>query len=114
RPAKAAPKPPPLTKTVPEDQARAATADADDSLMALPIFRSMPWLRWALPLAAVVLLGVLGVFLWNTLNPGDNRVASRGNGTDGSHPDDRDKPDYKRKTETKKTDEKPKQDDRTK
>lgn len=38
-------------------------ADPDDSLMALPLFRNLPWLRWALPLGAVVLLLVLGVVL---------------------------------------------------
>ena len=36
-------------------------------LIGLPLFRKAPWLRWAVPLAAVLLLAVLGGVLWKTL-----------------------------------------------
>src|SRR5262245_3867229 len=71
RPAKVAR---PVLASKPTEEASAGAAheaDPDDSLMALPLFRKMPWLRWALPLAAVVLLVVLGVLLF--VQPGGRR-----------------------------------------
>jgi hypothetical protein len=91
RPARASTKPPPVTKTGAEESKPANGLDPDDSLMALPLFRQLPWLRWALPLAAVVLLSVLGVFLWNTLNKTDTKVTTRGDSRNGSQQDDKDK-----------------------
>jgi hypothetical protein len=41
--------------------------DTDDNLLGLPQ-HSASWLRWALPLAALVLLGVLAVIGWNSLS----------------------------------------------
>src|SRR5207248_5674744 len=45
--------------------------------MALPLFRKLPWLRWALPLTAVVLLVVLGVVMFRNLNSGEPRGDQR-------------------------------------
>ncbi len=47
-----------------------ADADADEMfLLGLPFYRRGSWLRWALPLAGVLLLAVLGVALWQSINP---------------------------------------------
>src|SRR5262245_16805409 len=116
RPARPATKPPPVTKSLSEDPAQAAAHDADDSLMALPVFRKLPWLRWALPLAAVVLLAVLGVFLWNMLNTPDTKVATRPPADNGGRRDDKDvvKPDDKRKSDDVKKPDDKKKDDKVK
>src|SRR5262249_10312467 len=54
------------------DRTRKATAakapdagpDADDDLLGLPSLRRQPWMRWLLPVAAVLLLAALGVAVW--------------------------------------------------
>jgi hypothetical protein len=46
-----------------------ADADADEMfLLGLPFYRRGSWLRWALPLAAVVLFTIVGVALWQTVH----------------------------------------------
>ncbi|MGH7221940.1 MAG: hypothetical protein ACRELF_01800, partial [Gemmataceae bacterium] len=46
-----------------------ADADADEMfLLGLPFYRRGSWLRWALPLAAVLLFTVVGVTLWQTIH----------------------------------------------
>ena len=46
-----------------------ADADADEMfLLGLPFYRRGSWLRWALPLAAVVLFTVVGVALWQSIH----------------------------------------------
>jgi len=64
----------------------AVDPDADETLLlGLPLFRKAPWLRWALPLAAILLLALLGGILWKTLSgPSGTHVAS--NGTDKRTP----------------------------
>lgn len=57
-----------------------ADADADEMfLLGLPFYRRGSWLRWALPLAAVVLFGIVGVALWQTIHgveqPTSNKYA---------------------------------------
>jgi hypothetical protein len=48
----------------------AADADADEMfLLGLPFYRRGTWLRWALPLAGVVLLVVVAVALWQSIAP---------------------------------------------
>ncbi len=47
-----------------------ADTDADEMyLLGLPFYRQGGWLRWALPLAAVVLFVVVGVALWQLMQP---------------------------------------------
>src|SRR5262249_47594824 len=73
-------KPGPAAAGAPEGQR--AEAEHDETLLTgLPLFRKAPWLRWAVPLAAVLLLAVLGGVLWATLSGdrGRGRVASTGN-----------------------------------
>jgi hypothetical protein len=75
-----------------------ADADADEMLLlGLPFYRRGTWLRWALPLAAVLLVSVLGVALWQAIastnphdpgrqvanNAGDNRKDGTEKGPDG-------------------------------
>jgi hypothetical protein len=46
-----------------------ADADADEMfLLGLPFYRRGSWLRWALPLAAVLLFTIVGVALWQTVH----------------------------------------------
>ncbi len=46
-----------------------ADADADEMfLLGLPFYRRGSWLRWALPLAAVLLIAIVGVALWQTIH----------------------------------------------
>src|SRR5439155_10804832 len=79
-------KPKPARKPVPaatstNGQPGTAEPDADETLLlGLPLFRKAPWLRWAVPLAAVLLLAVLGGVLWKILsNPGGStHVAANG------------------------------------
>lgn len=57
-----------------------ADADADEMfLLGLPFYRRGSWLRWALPLAAVLLIAIVGVALWQTITnvqqPTTNAVA---------------------------------------
>src|SRR5262249_34367993 len=66
--------------------------DADDMfLLGLPGYRRGSWLRWALPLAGVVLLAVIGIALWQSVlgvqqpKPPE-RVASRGDSPDKKDP----------------------------
>src|SRR5206468_1694039 len=49
--------------------------------LGLPLFRKAPWLRWAVPLAAVLLLAILGGVLWRTLSNsgGSTHVPENGN-----------------------------------
>ncbi|HEY7425589.1 MAG TPA: hypothetical protein VH682_15260, partial [Gemmataceae bacterium] len=74
-----------ITNTV---SSGAGDHDADDMLLlGLPLYRRGSWLRWALPLAGVVLLGVVGVALWQSVigvqQPiPSNRVASRESSSD--------------------------------
>jgi hypothetical protein len=107
RPSKSATKPPPVTKSSALESTPMPEGDPDDALLALPLFRKAPWLRWALPLTAVVLLGILGVVLWNNLGGGgDNRVVNRPNGPElpsqkDNQPDkdDREKTDREKQTD---------------
>ena len=56
---------------------QAIDGEADETLLiGLPLFRKAPWLRWAVPLAAVLLLAVLGGVLWKTLS-GDGKESPR-------------------------------------
>jgi hypothetical protein len=60
--------------------------DADETLLlGLPFYRRGSWLRWALPAAAILLLGALGVALWQALGgsgtPDTGKVASAGPST---------------------------------
>lgn len=46
-----------------------ADADADEMfLLGLPFYRRGSWLRWALPVAAVLLFAIIGVALWQTVH----------------------------------------------
>jgi hypothetical protein len=46
----------------------AADHDADEMfLLGLPFYRRGSWLRWALPVAAVLLFAIVGVALWRTV-----------------------------------------------
>jgi hypothetical protein len=48
-----------------------ADADADEMLLlGLPFYRRGTWLRWALPLAAVLLVSALGIALWRAIDTG--------------------------------------------
>jgi cytoskeletal protein RodZ len=43
-------------------------ADADETfLLGLPFYRRGSWLRWALPLAAVLLFAIVGIALWQSM-----------------------------------------------
>ncbi len=54
-----------------------ADADADETfLLGLPFYRRGNWLRWALPLAVVLLLAVVGIALWQTIRSMSQPVAS--------------------------------------
>lgn len=48
-------------------------------LLGLPLFRQAPWLRWALPATAAVLLVTFGVIVWTVLSgsPSNNPPPSR-------------------------------------
>ena len=97
-------KPPPVTKSMP-DEASVPEHDGDDTLLALPMFRKAPWLRWALPVAALVLLGILGVVLWNNLGgPTDNRSAREKKEIDNQDDRDKTKTDDKTRSTDRKTD----------
>jgi hypothetical protein len=55
-----------------------ADADADEMfLLGLPFYRRGSWLRWALPLAGVLLLAFLGVALWQSINPVRDTTSSQ-------------------------------------
>ncbi|MHB1425293.1 MAG: hypothetical protein ACYC3I_19155 [Gemmataceae bacterium] len=57
-----------------------ADADADEMyLLGLPFYRRGSWLRWALPVAAVVFFTVVAVALWQSIQPG-TPVAQKSNG----------------------------------
>jgi hypothetical protein len=77
RPAKPVHKPASSVTKSPGEVDGVPGGDADDTLMALPLFRKLPWLRWALPLTAVVLLVVLGVVMFRNLNSGEMRGEQR-------------------------------------
>lgn len=50
------------------DSSSSAHSDADEMfLLGLPFYRRGSWLRWALPLAAVVLFAIVGVALWHSI-----------------------------------------------
>ncbi|MBI1914299.1 MAG: hypothetical protein HYS12_06115 [Planctomycetes bacterium] len=88
--------------TSPNGQPATTEPDADETLLlGLPLFRKAPWLRWAVPLAAVLLLAVLGGVLWRTLSNsgGGTRIAANGNPSDES-PKDRDADRQKDKDKT--------------
>ncbi len=62
------------TSALPREQ------EGDETLlMGLPLFRQAPWLRWALPVAAVVLLTVMGLALWSALPRHQSELANRDN-----------------------------------
>jgi hypothetical protein len=68
-------------------------ADADEMfLLGLPFYRRGSRLRWALPLAGVVLLAVLGVAIWQTIPHFHTpQVAEAKNDTDNGDQDKKDK-----------------------
>ena len=55
-----------------------STSEGDETLLiGLPLFRKAPWLRWAIPLTAVLLLAILGGVLWKNLSGDEGgRVAA--------------------------------------
>jgi hypothetical protein len=54
-----------------------ADTDADEMfLLGLPFYRQGSWLRWALPLAAVLLFIVVGVALWQLISSEQQPVSS--------------------------------------
>ena len=54
-----------------------ADADADETfLLGLPFYRRGNWLRWALPLAVVLLIAVVSIALWQTIRSMSQPVAS--------------------------------------
>lgn len=56
--------------------ASSADRDADEMfLLGLPLDRRGSWLRWALPLAAVVLFAVVGVALWQSIHSTEQPTA---------------------------------------
>src|SRR5262249_22730424 len=64
-----APRPAPAPASPNGQPPAPAEPDPDETLLlGLPLFRKAPWLRWAVPLAAVLLLAVLGGVLWQTLS----------------------------------------------
>lgn len=53
-------------------------ADADEMyLLGLPFYRRGSWLRWALPLAAVLLIGIVGYALWQSIQVEPTSVVQR-------------------------------------
>jgi hypothetical protein len=118
---KPAPKPVPAATSTNGQPADSAEPDADETLLlGLPLFRKAPWLRWAVPLAAVLLLAGLGGILWKTLSGsgGSTHVAANGKPNEES-PKDRDadqKKDQEKKPEnpTDPDKNKPKDSDKTK
>jgi len=115
---KPAPKPVPAA-TSPNGQPANAEPDADETLLlGLPLFRRAPWLRWAVPLAAVLLLALLGGVLWKTLasSGGSPHVAANGNPNDDSAKDRKadQKKEEKKEDKTKQPDKGPAKDKSTK
>jgi hypothetical protein len=65
-----------------------ADADADEMLLlGLPFYRRGTWLRWALPLAAVLLVSALGIALWQAM-AGGSRDAGKQVANAGGPPTD--------------------------
>lgn len=70
------------SETVSASKSSSDYDEEDDTLLlGLPLFRQAPWLRWALPLAAAVLLIVLGGVVWKVVSDSTEQVASNGAGT---------------------------------
>jgi hypothetical protein len=68
-----------------------ADADADETfLLGLPFYRRGNWLRWALPLAVVLLLALISVALWQTIRSLSQPVASTTPVADASKPGNND------------------------
>ena len=64
-----------------------ADADADETfLLGLPFYRRGSWLRWALPLAVVLLLAVISVAIWQTIRSLSHPVASSTTVADANKP----------------------------
>ncbi len=60
-----------------------ADAEADEMfLLGLPFYRRGSWLRWGLPLAAVVLFAIVGVALWQSIS-GDHQPRQVAQNTSG-------------------------------
>jgi hypothetical protein len=78
---------------------KAGEADSETAVLGMPVHkRHAAWLKWAIPIAAVLLIGVLGFALYNALSsdnkPKGNQVAStdKANDTkDGKDKDSKDK-----------------------
>ncbi|HTU16879.1 MAG TPA: hypothetical protein VMG10_02355 [Gemmataceae bacterium] len=64
-----------------------ADADADEMfLLGLPFYRRGSWLRWALPLAAVLLFAVVGVALYQSIHNVDQPEAKKVAKADNAKP----------------------------
>jgi hypothetical protein len=53
-------------------------AEEDDDPLTLPFLRKGSWLRWALPVAAVLLVAALGFAIWEVMQPRHPAGPSRG------------------------------------
>lgn len=86
----------PFRKAATPGQAGASASgdhDADEMfLLGLPFYRRNSWLRWALPLAGVVLLAIVGVALWQSVlgvqQPTQTKQVASGNPDDKGSPAD--------------------------
>jgi hypothetical protein len=63
-------------------------AEEDDDPLTLPFLRKGSWLRWALPVAAVLLIGALGFAIWEVMQPRHHSSPSRGDLAQGPPPKD--------------------------
>ena len=69
----------PFRKAKASTHASSTSGDTDDDelyLLGLPFYRQGSWLRWALPIAAVLLFLVVGVALWQLMTGEQQPVAS--------------------------------------
>ncbi len=66
----------------PATAAAGASSEEDEDLLGLPFLRRGPWLRWALPVAGVLLFAALGLAVWQALpdrRPVTPPIANSGN-----------------------------------
>ncbi len=77
---RAARKPAPAAAATLPNGRPAPEAEADETLLLdAPLFRRAPWLRWLVPLVAVLLLAALAGVLWKTMSgPAGSSVATNG------------------------------------
>ncbi len=71
-------------------------ADADEMfLLGLPFYRRGSWLRWALPVAAVLLIAIVGIALWQSIHiaqpPSTSNQLAQGPNTKSEEPENKEK-----------------------